>query len=254
MLPGARAALFHSSTGRRGVAGAGKFKAFADRLGDSAGFKAVGVQQQPLAPASRKAQLQSRIMERIKERVASARKDGAQGSGLERAARDEEIPATLITLISEEGVVQEGTRVLAQVLGALDRTQYTLVLVDGARSPPACRVFSRKLMYERERMARKQRKESSRRQPRPQTIVVSDAIGPHDLAVKMARAAEMLAKGKRVTVVVESKARRNRASPDLRAQIGASVLAQLEPHAAVCGPPTLEPSLWSVLLQGKAAA
>ncbi|KAJ1934651.1 hypothetical protein EC988_008740, partial [Linderina pennispora] len=65
--------------------------------------------------------------------------------GNERAARDEEIQSAVITLISLEGVV-EGARPLAQVLRELDRDQFTLMVVDPQQTPPACRVFSRKLL------------------------------------------------------------------------------------------------------------
>ncbi|KAJ2107830.1 hypothetical protein IW146_007123 [Coemansia sp. RSA 922] len=233
------------------------FKSFADRLGS-------GGRQAPLpskfpsgataTPRSRppmlsgKALLQQKIQERIKERLDKVRKEDSGGQ--ERAARDEEIKSAIITLISEEGVVL-GAHPLAKVLHEMDRAQNTLVLVDPQQDPPACRVFSRKLIYERERLARKQRK-ATPKQPRPQTIVLTESIGVHDLQIKINRAQEMLAKGKRVTMVIESKGRQR--SSEKRAEVGASIMNQLAQHASVCAPPVLEPNSWSVALQGKVVA
>ncbi|KAJ2745452.1 mitochondrial splicing system protein [Coemansia sp. BCRC 34301] len=136
------------------------------------------------------------IQERIKERLFNVRNEDSQ----ERAPRDEEIKSAMITLISSEGVVQ-GTQPLARVLHEMDRKQDTLVLVDGHQDPPACRIFSRKLIYERERMARKAAQKTA---PRPQTIVMGESIETRDLHIKVEKVKAMLAKGKRVTVVVES--------------------------------------------------
>ncbi|KAJ2868548.1 hypothetical protein GGH94_000080 [Coemansia aciculifera] len=238
------------------------FKSFAERLGSSS--SSSGGRQAPLpskfpsgataTPRSRppmlsgKVLLQQKIQERIKERLDKVRKE--ESGGQERAARDEEIKSAIITLISEEGVVL-GAHPLAKVLHEMDRAQNTLVLVDPQQDPPACRVFSRKLIYERERLARKQRK-AAPKQPRPQTIVLSESIGVHDLQIKINRAQEMLAKGKRVTMVVESKGRQR--SSEKRAEVGASIMKQLAQHASVCAPPVLEPNSWSVALQGKAVA
>ncbi|KAJ2481043.1 hypothetical protein IWW47_005909 [Coemansia sp. RSA 2052] len=211
------------------------------------GQPAAGPRSQPMMLRG-KALLQQKIQERIKERLDKVRKEDSGGQ--ERAARDEEIKSAIITLISEEGVVL-GAQPLAKVLHEMDRTQNTLVLVDPQQDPPACRVFSRKLIYERERLARKLRK-AAPKAPRPQTIVLSESIGPHDLQIKLNRAQEMLNKGKRVTVVVESKGRQR--SKEKRMEVGASILKQLTPHASVCAPPVLEPNSWSVALQGKAVA
>ncbi|KAJ2793276.1 hypothetical protein H4S07_007102, partial [Coemansia furcata] len=189
-----------------------------------------------------------KIQERIKERLEKVRKE--EGGGQERAARDEEITSAIITLISEEGVVL-GAQPLAKVLHEMDRTLNTLVLVDPQQDPPACRVFSRKLIYEKERLARKQRKQAPK-QPRPQTLVVGESIGAHDLQIKIGKAQDMLAKGKRVTMVVESKGRQR--SAEKRAEVGATIVAQLTPHASFCAPPVLEPNSWSVALQGKVVA
>ncbi|KAJ2490349.1 hypothetical protein IWW37_003234 [Coemansia sp. RSA 2050] len=194
---------------------------------------------------SGKALLQQRIQERIKERIEKVRKE--ESGGQERAARDEEIESAIVTVISEEGVVL-GAQPLAKVLHEMDRSLYTLVLVDPQQDPPACRVFSRKLIYEKERLARKQRAAAPKK-PRPQTIVMSESIGSHDLLIKIGRARDMLAKGKRVTMVVESKGRHR--SSAKRAEVGEDIMKQLAQHAAVCAPPVLEPNSWSVTLQGK---
>ncbi|KAJ2904054.1 hypothetical protein GGI21_004347, partial [Coemansia aciculifera] len=105
------------------------------------------------------------------------------------------------------------------------------------------------LIYERERMARKLRK-AAPKAPRPQTIVLSECIGAHDLQIKVNRAREMLGKGKRVTVVVESKGKKG--SKEKRMEVGASIMKLLADHASVCAPPVVEPNSWSVALQGKA--
>ncbi|KAJ1823980.1 hypothetical protein GGH91_001596 [Coemansia sp. RSA 2671] len=197
---------------------------------------------------SGKALLQQRIQERIKERIEKVRKE--ESGGQERAARDEEIQSAIVTVISEEGVVL-GAQPLAKVLHEMDRSLYTLVLVDPQQDPPACRMFSRKLIYEKERLARKQRAAAPKK-PRPQTVVMSESIGRHDLLIKIGRARDMLAKGKRVTMVVESKGKHR--SSVKRAEVGEEIVKQLTQHASVCAPPVLEPNTWSVTLQGKVVA
>ncbi|KAJ2551623.1 hypothetical protein EV175_003624 [Coemansia sp. RSA 1933] len=166
-----------------------------------------------------------------------------------RAPRDEEITAPMINLVLEDGTT-DGIHPLSQVLGSMDRALFTLMVVDPSTSPPICRIYSRKILYERERQAKKQ-KSVATKNAKPQRMVMTCAIGDHDFDIKMKKTLELLDKGKRVTVVIEYR-RGKRMVEDTREKLGARVMDQLQNKYPIVKPPAIEGPAWSAMFQGKA--
>ncbi|KAJ1957660.1 hypothetical protein GGI12_004962 [Dipsacomyces acuminosporus] len=188
------------------------------------------------------------IQQKIQRRLEKVKKE--DNDGKDRLPRDEEIQSAMITLISLDGTI-EGIRPLSQVLNELDREQYTLMMVNAQEQPPACRVFSRKILYEREKQAKKQKKLASKSSSKPQIIQLNANIGDHDLGIKLKKTLGLLEKGKRVTIVIEKRsfnARKN----DRVQEIAPVIMSQVEGHCSIVNSPSVEGTTWSVSLQGKA--
>ncbi|KAJ2402908.1 hypothetical protein GGI23_000361 [Coemansia sp. RSA 2559] len=224
---------------------------------------ASSVQSPYMASRQRKAQLQQNSqLAKMKARVASVLKRteirrkqneaaaasrGASSREKERAPRDDEITAPMISLVLEDGSV-DGIHPLSRVLAKMDRKLMTLVMVNPNQDPPVCRIYSRKLLYERERQIKKKQNVSVKNS-KPQRIVMTCGIDSHDLEIKLKKAADMLAKGRRVTVVVEL--RQGYKGYDAREKLGAQVMAGLEDKCSVVSPPIIEGRTWMVVLHGK---
>ncbi|KAJ1664144.1 hypothetical protein EV178_004356 [Coemansia sp. RSA 1646] len=179
-------------------------------------------------------------------RAAASRSSPSSSDKQERAPRDSEIKAPMVNLVLEDGSI-DGIHPLTRVLGTMDRSLFTLVMVDPSQDPPVCRIFSRKILYERERQSRKQQNVAVKN-AKPQRMVMACAIGDHDLEIKMRKTMDLLAKGRRVTVVIEHKGRQ---MPDRRKELGAKVMAELQEKFSVVSPPAMEGRMWSVMFQGK---
>ncbi|KAJ1720640.1 hypothetical protein LPJ53_004748 [Coemansia erecta] len=201
-------------------------------------------QQRPPAALPRgKALLQERIQQRIQQRLELTQQQKRDDTNA--APRDDKIPHPMITLITLDGTI-DGVHPLSHVLRTTDLNEYTLVLVDSQQNPPACRLFSRKLLYERERQAKKSQRAAARGS-KMQVVQMSAAIGDHDLGIKLRKVGEILDKGKRVAVVVEHKGRDR--SKDRRKEVGAKVLEQVQQMGwSPSGPPVVEPNTWSLTL------
>ncbi|KAJ1879796.1 hypothetical protein LPJ57_002634 [Coemansia sp. RSA 486] len=193
-----------------------------------------------------KALLQAKIDKTIRKRLEKTRKE-TSSSAQERAPRDEEIRHPMITLITLDGVV-DGVHPLSHVLKTLDRKEYTLVLVDTNRSPPACRVFSRKLLYEKERQAKKSMK-AAMRSTKQQTVQMSATIGDHDLGIKVKKALDLMEKGRRVMMVVEHRGKAK--VDDRRKEVGNKIMDLVKDKCTVPSPPAMDGRTWSVILQAK---
>ncbi|KAJ2842005.1 mitochondrial splicing system protein, partial [Coemansia brasiliensis] len=159
--------------------------------GNNSGFRIEGVdnrtgaaagwmrrRQTESAKPSGKTIMQERIMKQIQNRLKARQKTAGK---TERAPRDEEISAPMITLVSEDGIV-EGVHPLQSVLNQMDRELQTLVMVDQHADPPTCKIYSRKLLYEREKQARKQ-VNAQNRKTKQQIILLRSNIGEHDLEI-----------------------------------------------------------------------
>ncbi|KAJ2454054.1 mitochondrial splicing system protein [Coemansia sp. RSA 2336] len=186
--------------------------------------------------------MQERIMKQIQNRLKERQKTDGK---TERAPRDEEISAPMINLVSEDGVV-EGVHPLTSVLSRMDRELHTLVMVDQHADPPTCKIYSRKLLYEREKQARKQ-VNAQNRKVKQQIIVLRSNIGEHDLEIKCNRIIGMLKKGRRVTVQVEQVKNAHSKPKD----VGELIMKKVEEYSSVSIPPSTDRGLWSATVQGK---
>ncbi|KAI9500171.1 hypothetical protein BX070DRAFT_237870 [Coemansia spiralis] len=181
----------------------------------------------------------------IQRRFEQARQDSAKQ---DHAPRDEQITAPMIQLVKEDGTL-DGTHPLEHALRTIDRTTHTLVLVNPQAEPPVCRVFSRKILYDRGRQAKKQKLGVSKT-GKVQRVQIGNSIGDHDLQIKVRKAAELLVRGRRVEVVVEYKGKREGAK-DRRGEIGAVVMDAFGEKYSLVSPPAVEGRFWSVMFQGK---
>ncbi|KAJ2547319.1 hypothetical protein IWW35_004661, partial [Coemansia sp. RSA 1878] len=253
---GADTKLPSSSVGQSGRFRDADTRSQGSSFGNSGKFKAADTFRTQGSPVKRtarlpqkgefagKLQMQEALQKQIEERVARTRKQTPTKS--ERAPRDEEITAPMIMLVSEEGVPQ-GVHPLKTVLRGLDREQYTLVMVDSTEEPPTCRIYLRKILYDREKNARKQNSDSKRKS-KAQMLQIRSSISDHDIEVKCNKLISMLEKGRRVTVVVERA--QNEQGKDRRNAVGETIMKKVANYATVSSSPTSDKTMWMVVLQG----
>src|SRR5690606_9202903 len=91
------------------------------------------------------------------QRQQQQQKEGV--SSLDRPRRDEEITSTWIQYISLEG--NQGQKRLSHVLKSFDRTQYVLIEINSNVSPPICKLFSKKELYEKAKASKKAAKKQN---------------------------------------------------------------------------------------------
>lgn len=125
---------------------------------------------------------------------------------------DEAIPHPLITLVDPISSSLTPPTSLADLLIALDRTRFSILLVDPSHDPPICKILDKKAQY-----AKAQSKKAKDAAPPAAGTPVKNVAGPpkevhltwgvtaHDLSHKLAKAKELLEKGHRVVVVIANK-------------------------------------------------
>lgn len=125
---------------------------------------------------------------------------------------DEAIPHPLITLVDPTTSTLTPPTSLSDLLIALDRTRFSILLVDPSHDPPICKILDKKVQY-----AKAQSKKAKDAAPPAAGTPVKSVAGPpkevhltwgvtaHDLSHKLAKAKELLEKGHRVVVVVTNK-------------------------------------------------
>lgn len=128
--------------------------------------------------------------------------------------RDEDIPHPLITLVDPSTSSLLPPASLHDILVQLDRTRFSIVLVDSKAEVPVCRIIDKKAEFERGK-ARKskatggegeatQQKAKAPAGP-PKEVHLTWGVTPHDLGHKLSKARDFLAKGSRVVVVLKDK-------------------------------------------------
>lgn len=135
-----------------------------------------------------------------------------------------QIRARQVRVVDAEGVMR-GVMPLADAQALADVTGMDLVEVAATAEPPVCRVLDyAKFAYAEAR----RRKEASRKAPTAvKTVKFGMNISGNDLAVKTGHARDFLARGHRVTLIVDMRGR-ERAHPERAVQFLNDILASLE--------------------------
>ncbi|RFU30095.1 hypothetical protein B7463_g6250, partial [Scytalidium lignicola] len=128
-----------------------------------------------------------------------------------RLPRDDEIKARMIRVVGEDGRLKEPQQTF-EVLDSLDRNLESLVVVDpgGNGSPPICKIINKKAA----RQAEKARKAVKNPGAVVKTIELNWAIDMNDLGHRLNKMKEFLSKGNKVELVLASKRKGRKASPE----------------------------------------
>jgi translation initiation factor IF-3 len=134
--------------------------------------------------------------------------------------KDEDIPHRIITLVDPASSSLLPPAALTDILLSLDRTRFSILLVDPAHDPPICKILDKKALYTAAKNKAVAKKLAASTAPSPSSPTAAPPKAPagppkevhltwgvtaHDLGHKLAKAKEFLAKGARVTVVLKDK-------------------------------------------------
>ncbi|KAK4056905.1 hypothetical protein OIO90_002155 [Microbotryomycetes sp. JL221] len=126
--------------------------------------------------------------------------------------KDEQIPFKQITLVNPETSQLMPPASLRTILNQLDRTRFSILLVDKSHEPPICKILDKKQQYEKQKAKDKAKKEAAQStgsgassSATPKEIQLTWSTTAHDLSHKLNKAKDMLAKGSKVLVVIKSR-------------------------------------------------
>ncbi|ORY88069.1 hypothetical protein BCR35DRAFT_301980 [Leucosporidium creatinivorum] len=169
------------------------------------------VRPSPIAPSSSSSSL---LLVRHASSSSSSNKKSPQKSTI---LRDEDIPHPLITLVDPSTSSLLPPASLQDILVQLDRTRFSIVLVDAKAEVPVCRIVDKKAEFERSKAKKSSAKASASadadapqlkaKAPSgpPKEVHLTWGVTPHDLGHKLSKARDFLAKGSRVVVVLKDK-------------------------------------------------
>ncbi|KAI8638376.1 hypothetical protein BD408DRAFT_485555 [Parasitella parasitica] len=144
-----------------------------------------------------------------------------------RSRRDEEISARFITFVNEQGQVQDRCRV-KDVLLEFDRSRYFLIEVDPTASPPVCRLFDKKYLFEKEKSNKK------KKQTAPESVLKEIVFGwnvsEHDMEHKLNKAAQFLDKGNKVKIDIVYKRGQKRVDKETQEQVVSTVTRWMDQY------------------------
>ncbi|KAF9201269.1 hypothetical protein BGZ49_008471 [Haplosporangium sp. Z 27] len=150
-------------------------------------------------------------------------KDNGGKGTLDRFRRDEEIKSPWIQYITPEG--NQGQKRLAHVLKSFDRSQYYLIEVDSSASPPVCKLFSKKILYQKAKEAKQAKKANA---PTTKELQLNWGTDKHDLDHKLSKFRAFLEKGHRLEIQINGKRGRNTTAEE-RDAVMERVKAEFEP-------------------------
>ncbi|KAH0547559.1 hypothetical protein FGG08_000284 [Glutinoglossum americanum] len=132
-----------------------------------------------------------------------------------RLPRDEEIPASHVHLVDENGTFHPPTP-LRKILTSFDRKLYNLVVVSSIESgrTPICKIISRRELRDRERA-----KPTKNRANVVKQLELNWAIDSNDLGHRLNKMQEFLEKGMKVEVILASKRKGRKASVEEAATV-----------------------------------
>ncbi len=145
----------------------------------------------PLASSSRLASSAAKPLQRTKE------------------IKDEQIPHSTVCFVDPATSSLSGPAQLADLLAALDRTRFSLQLVDPSHEPPIVRIIDKKAQYTKEKALKQKSKdkeaESKGGSGPAKEVQISYSTTKHDLGHKLTKAKELLDKRGKVNVILVSK-------------------------------------------------
>ncbi|RUP51026.1 hypothetical protein BC936DRAFT_136596 [Jimgerdemannia flammicorona] len=153
-----------------------------------------------------------------------------------RLRRDEEIPHTRITFINENGKLFRNVYV-KNILKTMDRTAFFLVEVDPNVEPPVCRLFSKKIVFDKQKAARKKHAPPPERVTKE--IQFSWAVSEHDMSHKLSRAQQFLERGNTLHIEISPKKDSPKTSPATQAQMIEKVKQRLMECARLAKEPVI---------------
>lgn len=146
---------------------------------------------------------------------------------------DEDIPHRTITLVDPETSSLLPPASLQSILASLDRTRFSILLVDASKDVPICKILDKKAEWDKKQAKKTSANASSAASPTgkpkasapgpPKEVHLTWGVTPHDLSHKLAKARELLGKGSRVTVVLKDKQGAERPSNETKNRVVADV-------------------------------
>lgn len=131
---------------------------------------------------------------------------------------DELIPHPIITLVDPTTSSLLPPSSLKDILISLDRSRFSILLVDPSHSPPICRIQDKKADYQKAQAKKVTQKNAAAEGASttaapptknlagpPKEVQLTWGVAPNDLVHKLKKAKELLGKGNRVTVVLSNK-------------------------------------------------
>ncbi|KAK4049006.1 hypothetical protein OIV83_004367 [Microbotryomycetes sp. JL201] len=151
------------------------------------------------------------------------------------AIKDEQIPYQQVVLVDPETSGLMAPASLRSILAALDRTRFSILLVDGQHDPPICKILDKKQQYEQQRAKDKAKKQAANApgatgSGQAKEVQLTWSTTLHDLGHKLNKAKDMLAKGSRVTVIIKDKKGAERPTQQAKTQLFANVEQTLQDH------------------------
>jgi translation initiation factor IF-3 len=129
-----------------------------------------------------------------------------------RLPRDDEIKSWSVSLVSEEGKLNE-PRSTADILSSIDRKTHSLVVVVPGEPgvPPICKIMNKQAMREAEKAKTKASKNPG---ATIKTIELNWAIDGNDLGHRLNKVKEFLSKGFKVEVALAEKRKGRKATEE----------------------------------------
>lgn len=165
---------------------------------------------------------------------------------LDRPRRDEEIESQWIQYIAEDGQMG-GQKTLSSVLRTFDRSKYFLIEVDSNASPPMCKLFSKKEMFDKARALKQARKANT---TTTKELQLNWGTDTHDLNHKLTKCRGFLEKGYRLEIQVNGRKGKS-TTPEEREMVMARIKQEFEPVSKyVKNPEWVKATTVTMLLQG----
>ena len=164
--------------------------------------------------------------------------------------KDEFIPFKLLQLVDPTTNVLRPPASLVSILAALDRSQFSLLLVDPAHDPPIVKIIDKKAEYNKLQQKKQATKAAAvavangtstakLKAPSgpPREVQLTWGVSAHDLGHKLGKAKELLDKGNRVSVIISNKKGAEVLGAQARAGVIESVKKVMEGHGLLIKSP-----------------